>query len=394
MSQLAKLDLGLTDPSVRFVKEEDIQEVINLFRLCYGNDYNYPAVYQPESHKHAIYNDDIVCLVIEEAGQIVSSGTIILDHGDHNDQIGEIARLLVHPEQRGRGLAKRLVNALVEASNKTVLFVYGDARTAHPISQELLGRAGLKVIGFMPEIYTSGETTESMAVYANLYGEGRELRRTATPQVIPEVVPLAQHSLSALGFPSAFEVITELKPYSGDEMLSMRGMTRRDYAALIKRAHANAPALFGRLSLDQGFSLVGREQVRYHVATNGSDEAVGAFGYHFNQPNRLVKAIELISSDDDTREKLCREFTRLAQSELKARVIEVDISAYDARLQRTFYDLGFRPVAYAPAMVFHNGERLDVVRMLKFDRLGLEGKSVLTPSVQSIATIVKNSFNC
>ena len=393
MSQLAKPDLGLTDASVRFLKEADIEEVIKLFRLCYGDDYNYPQVYQSETYKHAIYNDDIVCLVIEEGSRIVSSGAIILDYGDYNDQIGEIGRLLVHPEERGKGLAKRMVNALVEASNNTVLFAYGDARTAHPISQNLPERADFKVIGFMPEIYTSGNITENIAVYARLYAEGRELRRASIPRVIPEIVPLAQHSLLALGLPAALEVIAEPEPRT-DNALSMRGMTRRDYAALIRREHATPPALFGRLSLDQGFSLVDREQVRYQVATDRNDEAVGALGYYFNKPNRLVKAIELIADDDDIRGSLCHELIRIADAELQARVIEVDLSAYDARLQRSFYDLGFRPVAYAPAMVFHDGERLDVVRMLRLGQRGFEGYSVLTQSVQSVATIVEKSFVC
>ena len=45
--------------------------------------------------------------------------------------------------------------------------------------------------------------------------------------------------------------------------------------------------------------------------------------------------------------------------------IEVDVSAYAPRMQRTLVELGFLPVAYLPALVFHEVERLDVVKMVR-----------------------------
>jgi hypothetical protein len=37
------------------------------------------------------------------------------------------------------------------------------------------------------------------------------------------------------------------------------------------------------------------------------------------------------------------------------------VSAHAPRMQRTLIELGFLPVAYLPALVFHDVERLDVV---------------------------------
>ncbi|HEU4596238.1 MAG TPA: hypothetical protein VFS10_13960, partial [Pyrinomonadaceae bacterium] len=50
-----------------------------------------------------------------------------------------------------------------------------------------------------------------------------------------------------------------------------------------------------------------------------------------------------------------------------ARLVEADLSAYDARIQQTFLGHGFRPVAYVPAMAVHDASRLDIVKMLKLE---------------------------
>ena len=100
-------------------------------------------------------------LVLEEGGEVVASGACVLDYGDVNDQNGEIGRVVVHPERKGRGLGKRLVNALLDATDDTVEFAFGEARTVHPLSQILFERAGFVAIGFLPQAYVFGDARES-----------------------------------------------------------------------------------------------------------------------------------------------------------------------------------------------------------------------------------------
>jgi CRP-like cAMP-binding protein len=73
-------------------------------------------------------------------------------------------------------------------------------------------------------------------------------------------------------------------------------------------------------------------------------------------------------------------------------LIEVDVSAYAPRMQRTLIELGFLPVAYLPALVFHEVERLDVVKMVRLlspPRVGAEG---LTPACTALAELVLRLF--
>jgi len=82
---------------------------------------------------------------------------------------------------------------------------------------------------------------------------------------------------------------------------------------------------------------------------------------------------------------LCRETWEICY-------IEIDVSAYSPRMQRTLVEIGFLPAAYVPAMVFHEVERLDVIKMVRL-LTPLEVESAqLTPRAKIIAETVLRPF--
>ncbi|MBZ0189887.1 MAG: cyclic nucleotide-binding domain-containing protein, partial [Candidatus Obscuribacterales bacterium] len=67
-------------------------------------------------------------------------------------------------------------------------------------------------------------------------------------------------------------------------------------------------------------------------------------------------------------------------------------SAYAPRMQRTLLELGFMPAAYVPAMVFHQVERLDAVKMVRLLVPADLGEIFLSESAQKIKDIVMKAF--
>jgi GNAT superfamily N-acetyltransferase len=394
MPEYGTENFRFTDPAVRHIEESDIPPLIKLFKLNYGEDYAIPEFYDDRWVKRGIYSDHIIWLVMEEEGEVIASGACILDYGDYNDQIGELGRLVVHPERKGQGLGKRLVAALLEATDDTVEFAFGEARTVHPLSQILFDRADFIASGFLPQSYSFGDKRESFVLYTNLFGNGRRLRREEPPQVIPEVAPLARHVLGAMGLPTALNIVDGCEAYPGESVCTVQPMDRCSLARIIRIEHGRLvePLLFGGLSLEQGISHIRRRHAVYLVAMDESRQPVGAVGYQVDAPSRLVKGIEMVAKDEGLRGHLCGSLLRAAEDELGAQVIEVNLSAYDARLQRTFADHGFHPVAYAPAMVFHGTHRLDVVKMLKLNLPYDPGEMALTDSARAVVSLVESSF--
>jgi RimJ/RimL family protein N-acetyltransferase len=394
MVEYGTTDFRFRDPAVRLITEDDIPAVIELFRLNYGDDYAIPQFYDERWVKHGIYSDHIIWLVIEEDGEVVASGALILDYGDYNDQIGEIGRLVVHPDRKGRGLGRRIVNALLDATDDTVEFAFGEARTVHPKSQALFEGSGFAAIGFLPQAYAFGEVRESFVLYGNLYGNARLLRRPDPPQVIPEVAALARHALAALDLPTTLAVVEGCRPYPDDHLCSIAPLDRRSLARLVRieRGRLVEPLLFGGLSLDQGISLIRRREAVYLMAVDEDGVPIGTVGYQVDGPSRLVKGIEMVAEPPALRGRLCGELLRAAEEELGAQVIEVNLSAYDARLQQTFLEHGFRPVAYAPAMTFHATQRFDVVKMLKLNVPYDPGTLTLTDGAKPVVDLVAAQF--
>lgn len=187
-------------PTIRPIEESNIPAVINLYKLNYGDNFADPRFYDEKWIKRQIYSESMIWLILEEKSQLLASGAIILSHGDYNDQIGEIGRLVVHPKHTGRGLMRHLIDALLDATGSSVEFAFVEPRTTHTTVQGMMERVGYATIGFLPQTFKFGDRRESMMLYANLYGNRRDLRSNKMPQVIPEVKTLAQHALSGSRF--------------------------------------------------------------------------------------------------------------------------------------------------------------------------------------------------
>ena len=76
-----------------------------------------------------------------------------------------------------------------------------------------------------------------------------------------------------------------------------------------------------------------------------------------------MRVFELISLRDDVVSFLLDALRRRCKEEWHLAYIEIDVSAHSPRMQRTLVACGFVPVAYVPALAFHDVERIDVVKM-------------------------------
>jgi ribosomal protein S18 acetylase RimI-like enzyme len=378
--------------NIRPIREEDIEQVIQLFRLNYGDDYAIPEFYDPLWVKRGIYSDHIIWMVIEEAGQIVASGAAILDFGDYNDQIAEIGRLVVDPNAGGRGLGRQLLDALVDESDNRVEFAFGEARTTHIKTQRLFDRVGLPPLGFLPMMYPI-RWRESWVLSGQLFNNGRRLRHPGPAHLVPEAVELARLSLRNLELEELVQAHPEARPYPFDHSLQIEPISGSSLVRLLKIEQGRLldPEVFGGLSLDQGLPHLQARRACYLVASDGS-ELLGAVGYIPDHASRNVRIIELIGRDEAAKGCLLRRAVEEAEEQHHAEVIDCDVSAQHPRIQRTLLELGFLPAAYVPGMVFHHTARWDVLKMV---RLGLPwdlGPLELAESAQEMYDVVAPAF--
>lgn len=379
--------------TIRLVRETDAPDVAAVFDSTYKGKYAYAEVSDGTWFKRAVYNDGIVCVVAEKDGKIVGTGSVLLDYGGYNDQIGELARLAVAPEHAGAGVGRLILDTLFEIVDEHVEFAVGESRTQNMFSQKMVEKAGCTHIGLLPHYFALEGRWESAVPYAKLFGTGRELRSAERPRIIPEVERLARHVLGEMRLPDNLIVEENCDPYESKDHCTIQQMERQALARLdhIEHGRLVEPLLFGSVSLAQGWSLIRRRGVEYRMAVDGAGQPVGAVGFQVNQTNRILKGVEMVGKERGVRGLLCHSLVDEAEASGE-RIVEVNVSAYDPRLQRTFYELGFRPVAYAPAMVFHKTERLDVVKMIKLNVPYEPGGMLLTEKAGEVVSIVEDGL--
>ncbi|MHB8867676.1 MAG: GNAT family N-acetyltransferase [Thermoleophilia bacterium] len=352
---------------IRPVREDDVEPIIGLFRANYGNDYAIPEFYDPQWVKRGIYSDHIIWLVIEDAGRVVGSGACILDFGDYNDQIGEIGRLVVDPNVGGKGLGKRLLAALVDASDDRVEFGFAEARTVHPKTQRIMDDVEMPPLGFLPQFYRM-EWRESFVLNGQLFGNGRRLRHPGSVDVIPSVEPLARLSLRNLVLDEPIKVRDDARGYPLDQAVTIEPLTGASLVRLLKieRGRLFDPEVFGGLHVDQGLPHLTARRATYLVATEG-ERTLGAVGYQFEEHDANVRITELIAEEGSVKGSLLRAVVEQAEQVHQAELIECDVDAANPTIQQTLHDMGLLPAAFVPGMVFHGTHRRDVVRMVKLN---------------------------
>ncbi len=384
--------MDTSDLHVRDIREEDIEQVIQLFRANYGDEYPIPEFYDPQWVKRGIYSDHIIWLVIEQADRIVASGAAVLDFGDYNDQIAEIGRLVVDPTTASRGLGRTLLTALVDASDDRVEFAFGEARTTHPKTQKIFDHVGLVPLGFLPMAYRVA-WRESWVLSGQLFGNGRRLRQIGRAQLVPDVVPVAELALHNLELHERITPRPDARAYPMDETLQIEPLTGVSLVRLLKIEHGRLiePEVFGGLHVDQGVSQLRAQRATYLVASD-EGETLGAVGYTRDESSQAVRIIELIAKDDAVKGTLLRRAVEEAEEQHEAEIIDCDVSAYSPRIQRTLRDLGFLPTAYVPGMVFHETARWDVVKMMKLNVAWDLGPLELTDSGRAMFDVVTPAF--
>ncbi len=239
-------------------------------------------------------------------------------------------------------------------------------RTAHPYSQRISTHFHFSPAGFLALKHRFQER-ESVVLFARHFGPGLELRRNR-PRVSPLVAPLAHLAMANLGMEPDVIVDESEPPYPPDLEFTLSEFESQGLPHLlrIERGRVRHREVFGPIRLHYGFFRLAARQASYLVARRpgAPREAVaGALGFLHDPVERNIRIFELIAASDQAIHFLFQSLLDRARA-LGVEYIEVDVSGHSPRLQRTLLALGFVPAAYMPAMVFHEVDRLDVVKMI------------------------------
>ena len=379
---------------IREAREEDVGDIREIFLAVYGADYPHHEVYDELWLKRSVFTDDVLILVAEEVdtGRVIGTASVLFDFGAHSDLVGEFGRLAVHPDYRRLQVGKLLMDKRLEAIQNRLHVGLVVARTVHPYAQRISLAQGFIPAGFLP-LKHFFRHRESFALLARYFGDALALRRN-NPRIIPEAYALANLVMSQPPLKPDFIVDEDSAPYPTGGDYTIEQLQAEGYPALlrIERGRVRNREIFGPMRLDYGFFKLHVRQTTYFLARSGGD-IVGAIGYMMDPVEHTVRVFELIALADDVVRFLLFELERKCREEMGVEYIEIDVSAYAPRMQRTLLELNFLPVAYVPAMVFYQVERLDIIKMVRLNKLQDLGPLALTEPVQAVADVVMRGFS-
>lgn len=378
---------------IREAVESDLEQIRDVFMATYGKTYPYPQFYDPLLLKKMIFADDTLLLVAEDTSKhrVVGTASVVLQVGAWADLIGEFGRLAVHPDFRGHHAGSRLMEGRLKRVENRLHLGLVENRVAHPYSQKISHAHGFAALGFIPQKLRLTHR-ENIALYGRHFCNALQLRRNR-PRVIPEVYCLANLSLSNCGISPGAIVDDEAASYPAEDCFELEELSADGYATLlrIERGRVRNREIFGPMRLHYGLFQLQAKHSTYLIAREG-DHIVGAIGFIIDDIEKNVRVFELISLTEYPIRFLLRELSRKCREELGTEFVEVDVSADAPRMQRTLVELGFLPVAYIPAMVFHDVERIDAVKFVRLLVPFTPGENQLHETARPFADIVSRSF--
>jgi ribosomal protein S18 acetylase RimI-like enzyme len=379
--------------TIREATGQDVAAIREIFQATYGTDYTDPRYYDDALLTRLVYSDDSLLLVAEdiETEKVVGTASVDLEVGAHSDLVGEFCRLAVHPSYRQHGIGKLLLSERLARVQDRLQVGLVEARTAHPYTLRIAEAHQFAVVGFLPERWRLRER-ESLAFLVRFFGNALELRNNH-PRIIPEVHALAHMALENCSLSPDTIVDEAAHPYPpGGGPYAVQDLTTEGYAALlrIERGRVRHREIFGPARLHYGIFRLQARRSRYLIAREDGRIA-GAVGFTIDSIDKAVRIFELIALHDEVIRFLLSELERDCREKWDC-LIEVDVSAHAPRMQRTLLQLGFLPVAYLPALAFHEVERLDVVKMLRLLAPPQVSTAGPTPRCAALAELVLRLF--
>jgi GNAT superfamily N-acetyltransferase len=379
--------------TVREATGKDVPAIRDIFLACYGTDYSDPRYSQEQLLTRQVYSDDALVLVAADAdtGRVVGTASVILEVGAYSDLVGEFGRLAVLPEVRHHGIGKLLMSERLRRVQGRLQVGLAEVRVAHPYSLRVAEAHQFSVVGFLPLKWLLRHR-ESLALHVQYFGGALGLRKNH-PRIIPEAYQLAHLALEHCGLPLDTVVDEESPAYPPAVGFDVQELTTDGYAALlrIERGRVRHREIFGPLRLHYGSFKLQARRSRYLIARE-EGRIAGAVGFTLDPVEKVVRVFELISLHDHVIRFLLSHLEQSCRTEWDISYVEVDVSAYAPRMQRTLLELNFLPAAYVPALVFHEVERLDVVKMVRLLAPLDVCTDALTPRVRALAEVVLSPF--
>ncbi|MCL5098051.1 MAG: cyclic nucleotide-binding domain-containing protein [Candidatus Omnitrophica bacterium] len=330
--------------------------------------------------------------VAAEGDRLLASVSLLTPAPSNGNPIVNLGRNLNRPESYADGSAKALLSVVNELAEQRACSVVGRVLASDNAQQVLFENLGYVCAGFQPYKHLLRKW-EGVLFYVRL-GKSESEARYPLTTVPSQLRELGMVVLNQLDLAPPQAVNDGIVGYPLQTDLRIREADYRELLACRQQAQASNPSVEISTGYNPGCGLlrIASEKPPRAVLGMRAGRVAGGMAYLFDDQDRCVRILDSFSTSDLAAGALCRHVLEVAQTELNAVYLEVDVLLTASRLLKSAEQLGFVPAAYLPAFCLRNEQCVDVAKMVKLNLVYSLENVTLTARARQLVEVVDHNF--
>lgn len=378
---------------IRKALPADVPKWIELAKATIGEEYPDKQLYDPSWVASQFSpGADVETWVADLAGKLMASVSFLPPLPGNNNPVANIGRHLNRPEAISDGSAAMLLKRVGEIAAERHQLLVARVFASDNAAQILHEQAGFACVGFQPFKH-SIRRRESILFYYRL-GRADIVKRLPISDSLPQISELAHAALKALNLSDPAKMRDGATGYPLQTELKVIDGSLDDYELWRMQAQSFNPAIeiSGFYNQGLGYFRIPANTTPRSLLAQRDGKIVAGVAYVVDEIDRSVRLVDSFAQDEVSTGALFHHLSKVAQAQLNAIYIEVDILMTAPRLLKSAEQLGFVPVAYLPAIYTKDGAQADVVKMIKLNMVYANEDAAFTTQAKAIADIIDHNF--
>ena len=379
---------------IRKLAASDALKWIDLLKANFGEDYSDKSIYDLKWAEQELGGaHGLETWAADVDGKLQASLCFLPSQPANQNPIANIGRNVFRPSSFTDGSAEALLMKAHEQAAGRGLVVVARVLASDNAQQALMEKLGYVCAGFQPFKHVL-KSREGCLFYLN-FGRGDVVARQPVSESLPQVSELAAAVLGHLQFTVPAAVRDGATGYPLKTDLQYQNATPDDFDLWRMQAEsANPPPeISGGFNAGQGFFRTNPKSSFQACLGQRDNQVVAGMLYSFDERDRCVRIVDAFALDDVSLGAMLQAVLKIAQDQLSAVYVEIDVLMCAPRLLKSAEQLGFVPVAYLPAFYSKGSTHIDVVKMVKLNMLYSLENHQATAHAKTILKIVDQNFN-
>lgn len=379
--------------TVREAFPDDAPSWLSLFKATLGEEHPAKEVYDPSWIMAELGPDtQTQTWIAEEDALVQASITLLPPMAEANNPVINLGRNLFRPESFENGAAEALVEKIHEFNAGDEFMQVVRVLASDFQQQALFEKLGYVCIGFQPFKHLH-RSREGVLFYVRAGEEGLA-HRLPMSESLPQIGELCSAALRNCNVKPPSLIRDGITGYPLKTEVEFTEAEGEEYDLWLQESQADNPPveISGSFSFGLGYMRINSPAQMKSALGKREGKVIGGIQFYYDEYDRCARIVGGFATDDLSMGALLMHATQVAQDDLSAVFVEVDVLSCAPRLIKSAEQLGYVPVAYMPGFHEEEGLTTDVVKLVKLNTSYSLENTELTEHAEAVVKAVDYNF--